>query len=65
MKKAKTKYGKMCSWTLEDNDDESSWVTTCGEGSPYDDLVEGTPESNGWDNCPYCGKEIYHDYETI
>lgn len=42
-----------CHWIDHDGDDV--WYTDCGESFQLD---EGTPESNGWKFCGFCGKPL-------
>jgi hypothetical protein len=45
----------VCEWTLEKNTD--FWQTSCGEEWNMPDN-EGTPEENGINFCPMCGRKV-------
>jgi hypothetical protein len=42
-----------CEWTFDEI--EECWNTSCGEGFW---LETGTPKENGFEYCPYCGREL-------
>jgi len=37
-------------------DGDETWSTGCGE---YHMFIEGTPEDNSYEFCPYCGSDIF------
>jgi hypothetical protein len=48
--------GTSCLWWQDETDDEgTSWYTDCGEEFI---LLEGTPETNAMNYCPYCGARL-------
>ena len=45
---------KECIWSQED-EDSSTWWTDCGH---MFSLEDGTPESNGFQYCCFCGSKL-------
>ena len=45
-----------CKWVFDCDDLEGdSWFTECGERHLF---FDGTPKTNGYKFCPYCGKPL-------
>ena len=53
------KEGETCTWAEEEWYDY--WDTSCGNAHSF---VAGTPKSNGYAFCPYCGKPLEEKQET-
>lgn len=48
--------GRACVWTeTDDANGDPVWDTGCGQSQIFS---EGTPESNEYKFCPYCGKKL-------
>ena len=46
---------RKCRWKLSDNPDDTIYESSCGQSWL---LIDGTPEENDYNYCPYCGHEI-------
>ena len=46
--------GEACVWS-QDGEDSNTWATKCGK---YFEVLEDTPEKNGFKFCAYCGNSL-------
>lgn len=44
-----------CEWVLEDNEYETTWMTSCHNAFSF---LGGDPASNEFAYCPYCGRAL-------
>jgi len=43
---------EFCKWEVND---DGVWLTYCNNAHEF---INGDPDENGFNYCPYCGKEI-------
>ena len=54
------KSKEKCYWT---EDSDGNWETSCGNMFNF---IDGNPEDNEFQYCPYCGKEIIQrEYKSV
>ena len=59
-KELETKDTEACTWSYEEWSDGDMWKGECGvEWAMFD----GTPEENGMNFCPRCGKKLIEEEE--